>query len=167
MSRGKTSYATVCLALGDGKYKNMYVHRLIAMTFLGLTSNDKRIINHKNLNKLDNCIENLEVVTHKQNTQHFIDTGHKPSGKTVEDILQDVKSRPWGQVNHQMVNDECYKAVGVPVEYKYVSKDRSLTLKENWQSWCRLLKAIESGMSSTSMAKDMNLSLSMVSRVRA
>jgi len=46
-----------------------YVHRLIGETFLGDV--DGLEINHKNLDKHDNNISNLEIVTRKENHEHW------------------------------------------------------------------------------------------------
>jgi len=55
--------------LSNAKIKYlMYVHRLIALTFLGP---DERSVNHKNGIKTDNRIENLEYLTHRENIIHY------------------------------------------------------------------------------------------------
>lgn len=48
------------------------VHRLVAMAFIGNIPKDKEI-NHIDGNKQNNCVENLEIVTHKQNMRHAKD----------------------------------------------------------------------------------------------
>lgn len=62
------------------KNKKIYtkkVHRLVAQTFIP-NPNNLPEVNHKNGNKTDNCFENLEWVTHKQNIMHSYKTGlHK------------------------------------------------------------------------------------------
>lgn len=40
-----------------------YAHRLIAYTFLGLNDEEGLVVNHKNLMKHDNRVENLEIIT--------------------------------------------------------------------------------------------------------
>lgn len=50
------------------------LHRLLALTFIPNPLN-KRTVNHKNGDKLDNRIENLEWATHAENTQHAHATG--------------------------------------------------------------------------------------------
>ena len=52
--------------------QEIHVHRLIGDAFIP-NINNKCCINHKNLNKLDNSLENLEWVTYQENTQHGIE----------------------------------------------------------------------------------------------
>jgi len=47
---------------------HFHVHRLVMMTFVD-TSNGM-IVNHKDSNKLNNRLDNLEYVTYRQNSQH-------------------------------------------------------------------------------------------------
>jgi NUMOD4 motif./HNH endonuclease. len=64
----KAGYKTVSLCK-DGRRTSKSVHRLIAETFLG---NSKLDINHKDGNKSNNNIENLEYVTKSENIKHAI-----------------------------------------------------------------------------------------------
>lgn len=56
--------------------RSYLLHRLVAITFIPNPSNLKEI-NHKDSNKLNNYIDNLEWVTSKQNTKHSYDSGRK------------------------------------------------------------------------------------------
>lgn len=50
------------------------IHRLLAEYFLGGIP-DGMCVNHKDGNKKNNCLSNLEIVTHQENTQHAYDNG--------------------------------------------------------------------------------------------
>lgn len=65
------NHATVSMQNGIHK-KQLYIHRLVAMTFLENPLN-KPVVNHKNSKKRDNRVSNLEWVTHKENIQHAHD----------------------------------------------------------------------------------------------
>ena len=65
-------YAYVCL-FKDGGRKNLKVHRLVAQAYL--VAVDKPHVNHKDGNKLNNCVENLEWCTPKENKIHAFATG--------------------------------------------------------------------------------------------
>jgi len=60
-------YLVVNLRLGAKGGKVFYVHRLVALCFLGKSD---LFVNHKNTNKTDNNIANLEYVTNKENNLH-------------------------------------------------------------------------------------------------
>lgn len=73
-SQGRGGYKRVGLPLGNGKYKNLAVHRLVMDTF-NPTSDKNLEINHIDCNKKNNCIDNLEWVTHRQNMEHAVKSG--------------------------------------------------------------------------------------------
>lgn len=60
------------IKLRKGKfYYNRYVHRLVCESFMPNNEN-KTQVNHKDFNRENNCIENLEWVTEIENMQHYI-----------------------------------------------------------------------------------------------
>ena len=67
-----TGYISVNLNINNKK-KNYALHRLVAQTFLENPDN-LPIVNHKDGNKLNNNVENLEWVTQSQNRVHAIET---------------------------------------------------------------------------------------------
>lgn len=64
-----TGYRTI--QIGRKKYS---IHRLVAESFIENTDN-KPCVNHKNGDKTDNRVENLEWCTYKENVQHAFRTG--------------------------------------------------------------------------------------------
>ena len=66
-SHGKDGYVRQILSLPTGA-KTFYVHRLIATTFLPQVSGAE--VNHKNGDKTDNRVQNIEMVSHRQNIIH-------------------------------------------------------------------------------------------------
>lgn len=57
----------------NGKIKNHYIHRLVAEAFIPNPNNYEEV-NHKDFNKDNNIIDNLEWVTPLQNTRHYTDS---------------------------------------------------------------------------------------------
>ena len=64
-------YKTVGLYL-DGKVKRIKVHRLVAETFLP-KENGKDCVNHRDGNKWNNSVDNLEWCTRSENSKHACD----------------------------------------------------------------------------------------------
>lgn len=60
-------YLVVSLRKG-GKRKNFYIHRLVAKAFL-YQQEGKDVVNHKDHNTYNNCFENLEWCTQKENVR--------------------------------------------------------------------------------------------------
>ena len=84
---GSNGYKTVHI-IRNKKGKNEYVHRILAEKFIKNLEN-KKTINHKDGNKLNNKISNLEWATHSENNQHAFNTGLKKGHKY------------FGEANHQ------------------------------------------------------------------
>jgi hypothetical protein len=64
-------YIAVKMRYPNGKRKQHYIHRLLAEVYLGCTKNMD--INHLDGDKSNNCLDNLEIVTHRKNMQHAFD----------------------------------------------------------------------------------------------
>lgn len=53
-----------------GQRKSMLLHRLVALTFLEDSYSMDKEVNHKDANKLNNVVDNLEWVTRSENLKH-------------------------------------------------------------------------------------------------
>jgi hypothetical protein len=95
-----TGYYTVVLRNGI-KAKSMYVHRLVASTYIKNPLNLPEV-NHINHNKYDNSVSNLEWVTKKQNIQHRNKNGR--ASAVYNSIIN----------NSELLNEgiELYKKIG-------------------------------------------------------
>jgi len=60
--------------------KRFFVQRLVTRAFLGKRPKNLQT-NHKDCNKKNNNVENLEYVTQKQNMEHAVKNGLRPSCK--------------------------------------------------------------------------------------
>jgi hypothetical protein len=75
MSNG---YLSVALR-ANGKTKHISLHRLLCNAFKSDELFNGWVVNHVDGNKLNNSLDNLEVVTQKQNIEHSYRTGLQPS----------------------------------------------------------------------------------------
>ena len=68
-SHDKDGYIQVYLTAKNGKCKKEFIHRLVALAFLD-NSNNYPQVNHKDENKQNNCVDNLEWCDAKYNANH-------------------------------------------------------------------------------------------------
>lgn len=80
-SLDKNGYARPNFVSQEGKRIRVHAHRLILSTFNPIEGWEKLEVNHKDGNKLNNSLENLEWVTTKENIHHAIETGLKQHGE--------------------------------------------------------------------------------------
>lgn len=89
----------VCLTLTtDYKKKNLYVHRAVAMCFVGNPHNHTEV-NHIDGDKLNNHYTNLEWCSRKENQQHAVRLGlirnpkggNHPSATMSEKVAREIK----------------------------------------------------------------------------
>ena len=86
-----SSYLTVGL-FKDNKRKPFQVHQLVAIAFLNHTpSGMKLVINHINFDKQDNCVENLEIVTQRENSNRK----HLNSISGYTGVYWNKKAKKW------------------------------------------------------------------------
>lgn len=60
----------------NGKRKQLLVHRLVATAFLR-NPQKKRTVNHRDSNRSNNYLDNLEWATHSENALHGYIYGHR------------------------------------------------------------------------------------------
>ena len=91
-SIGKGGYSQVVLRV-DNHPKNKLVHRLVMQTFK--PKKDKKLqVNHKDGNKQNNHVSNLEWVTDKQNKEHSVKNGlHQRGVRNGSSKLTDIAVR--------------------------------------------------------------------------
>lgn len=91
----KNGYLHICLRR-NSKSKNFSIHRLVAEAFIPNPEN-KLTVNHKDGNKFNNCVENLEWATSSENSRHAIEIGIQKVGeerfgaKLTEDQVREIR----------------------------------------------------------------------------
>ena len=65
---GKRGYYYVTLSSKQGRQTKVYLHKIIALAFI--KNENYEVINHKDGNKLNNNVSNLEFVSQKENIRH-------------------------------------------------------------------------------------------------
>lgn len=71
---GGSGYYYVNISV-KGKRKNLRVHRVVLQTFQPIDNYEEMTVNHKDGEKLNNNLDNLEWMTLKENIRHAWDTG--------------------------------------------------------------------------------------------
>lgn len=107
----KNGYVKNCLTLKDGTQKFYFRHRLVMLCFVPRDDADELQVNHKDGNKLNNTLENLEWCTNQENRIHAVKLGlaaslkgeENPANKLKEiqvlDIIQDLLHHvPYSQI---------------------------------------------------------------------
>lgn len=84
----RTSYLTVDFCK-NSEYTKRRVHRVVWEAFNGAIP-DRLEINHKNLDRADNRLENLELLTHRENVNH----AHAIYAKEREHLPKGQRSGP-------------------------------------------------------------------------
>lgn len=64
-----------------GNRRNHYIHRLVAQHFID-NPNNLNVVNHKDYDKMNNTVSNLEWVTQKQNVQYSVERMKKTKSVT-------------------------------------------------------------------------------------
>ena len=119
---GKNTHGYLYVILyKDGKIKKFHVHQLVSITFLSHVPNGmSSVIDHIDSNPLNNRLENLRVVSHRENTTFGTlkrDTSSKYTGvywnknakKWKAQIKINGKQKHLGYFNSELEAAEAYK----------------------------------------------------------
>lgn len=101
-------YIGIQLYLAKDKIKNYQLHRLIANTFIP-NPESKQYVNHKDSNRENNLLNNLEWVTFEENVKHGYELGYASnkgskngfSVLTEDKVLEIRKRREDEKISYQ------------------------------------------------------------------
>lgn len=123
----RDGYRRICI--DQGKF---YIHRLMAMAFLGQAPSDMKnpVVNHKDGNKSNNTVSNLEWIEFSANIQHAHDTGlnstcipvvqYSLKGERIARFPSAASAARKVGVTHTAVADACKKKKSVNTIAGYV-----------------------------------------------
>lgn len=87
----KNSGYFMAVIRSNSKPKSVYIHRLVAEAYLGKQSDNHTEVNHKNLDKQDNRIENLEWVTPDENRNHAKAVYGNETNNFIKNLLKNER----------------------------------------------------------------------------
>lgn len=95
----RQGYKTITLSKGDSR-KTFLVHRLVAQSFIE-NKNNKPEVNHKDADKSNNRVSNLEWVTAKENSLHAT----RLKIKSTENAVSTIKRRVYLYDNGDLIKE--------------------------------------------------------------
>ncbi len=149
----KNGYVSVNLVdTESGKSTRNSVHVFVAQSFIKNTEN-KPCVNHKDGNKHNNFVNNLEWCTYKENAQHALKTGltkpHKLTEKQKENIREKAKSykhlKNWQNNNKDKTREMALSASLSQVK-RVNQLDKSGSLIKQWDSITKASKGTKSSI---------------------
>lgn len=91
-SKNSRGYTQVDIQQLDGSKKYILIHRLVAYMFLDISWDSKLDIDHINMNKNDNRLENIRACTRSENLQFFRDRVIKMYIRNGRDIARTARA---------------------------------------------------------------------------
>ena len=114
-----SGYRSVKLTFENSKQQRFYVHRLVAEHFvINSDPKNKTFVNHKDGNKLNNNVENLEWVSPRENNLHYYQEikkrikEKKSFEKAIPVIQYDLQ---YNKIAEYASMSQAHKATGVSV----------------------------------------------------
>lgn len=106
----KNGYVKVQMRSTDNKSHRYSVHRLVLENFKPVQGMDKLQVNHKDGNKLNNSLNNLEWTTCKENINHAIENNLRAtingSAKLTPEQVIEIYRRSWNGENNIKLGKE-------------------------------------------------------------
>lgn len=117
------------------KMRTLMVHRIVALTFIP-NPTALPVINHKDGNKLNNNVENLEWVTHSGNTIHARDELKIEFGKVNKKSIQGFDKKT-GKLKYEFdsLSEAAHYFVKPDKNYRYIQNTIWNVIKKKKKSY--------------------------------
>ena len=136
-SMNTTGYCKVKL-VKDGTRKDYRIHRLVADAFLE-REEGREFVNHKDGDKLNNNVQNLEWCTHKENMNHAIETGlRKKCANSKKEIILDKYL-----TDCKRVKDIATELDLTPTQVRSQVRKAGINLSHNRRKYCLPLETVK------------------------
>lgn len=166
----------------DGIFRSRRVHRLVAETYLPNPEN-KREVNHKDCDKSNNLLTNLEWVTSKENKEHAWENGlyssfgenHTDSLLTEVEVIKICSLMEEGCRNVDIaksfgVHKDTISSIRTGRIWKHVSKDYKLDIKrverKSPSLVIKVAELLEIGLSDKEISSKLDVSRREINRIR-
>lgn len=133
----KDGYLRITLVDKHNKRKALPLHRIMMMTYRPVDNMNELQVNHKNGDKTNNDLNNLEWVTCQENIAHAVQTGlrcrdgefnpsHKLTEKDVYEIIDFIQNTNYFYreiAEFYLVHEETIARIKRKESWKYLTKD--------------------------------------------
>ena len=142
--KNPNGYLKVGLADGNGSHKQLSIHTLVARHFIPNPYGYPHV-NHKDGDKTNNHVNNLEWCSHQQNVNHALETGLRKGymsaddkekclqqvieGKQVKDLAVEISRRP--ETLHKMLRDTAVRVNKKDLWDAQMKENRANAAKRN------------------------------------
>ena len=133
-----TGYWFVTLRHEDGRRRPTALHRIVAKLFLPNPDNLPQV-NHKDGNKLNVHVDNLEWTDNRGNTQHAYDMGLIPKGENRYNNVNPVEKIHWvcqlleeGLYNQKEIGELVGVSAGTVGQIKYRKQWKDISAAYKW-----------------------------------
>lgn len=135
----KNGYIKNCLILKTGEQKSYFRHRLVMMCFSPKEGQEQLQVNHKDGDKTNNSLENLEWCTNQENRIHAVKLGLAASLRGENNPASRLLEAQVIDIIHDLLNHIPYSQIS----QKYNCSKSTISAIKNKRNWVYLTKNIE------------------------
>lgn len=135
----KNGYVKNSLILKDNTSKSFFRHRLVMLCFQPNSNAEQLQVNHKDGNKLNNSLENLEWCTNQENRIHAVQIGLAASLKGEENPASKLLEAQVIDIIHDLLDHIPYSQICK----KYNCSKSTISAIKNKKNWRYLTENIE------------------------